>query len=75
MIYKKNILDNQQLMFLLELVLSNINILDKLIFFQFKVNVKFFNIQITLQAYRLLASTINQSLHIRVTASEYYVMK
>ncbi|AIN46894.1 flavodoxin-dependent (E)-4-hydroxy-3-methylbut-2-enyl-diphosphate synthase [Candidatus Palibaumannia cicadellinicola] len=52
---------------LLESALRNIDILDKLNFDQFKVSVKASDVFLAVQSYRLLASQIDQPLHLGIT--------
>ncbi|WP_159715160.1 flavodoxin-dependent (E)-4-hydroxy-3-methylbut-2-enyl-diphosphate synthase [Blochmannia endosymbiont of Camponotus nipponensis] len=52
---------------LLESAMRQVDILDKLNFHQFKVSVKSSDVQITMKAYRALASKIDQPLHIGLT--------
>ncbi|URJ26273.1 flavodoxin-dependent (E)-4-hydroxy-3-methylbut-2-enyl-diphosphate synthase [Blochmannia endosymbiont of Camponotus modoc] len=52
---------------LLESAMRHVDILDKLNFHQFKVSVKSSDVLITIQAYRALASKIDQPLHIGLT--------
>lgn len=52
---------------LLESAMRHIDILDQLNFTQFKVSVKSSNVLLAVQSYRLLASQINQPLHLGIT--------
>lgn len=54
---------------LIESAMRHVDILDKLNFHQFKVSVKSSDVLITMKAYRMLASRIDQPLHIGVTES------
>ncbi|URJ29876.1 flavodoxin-dependent (E)-4-hydroxy-3-methylbut-2-enyl-diphosphate synthase [Blochmannia endosymbiont of Camponotus sp.] len=54
---------------LLESAMRHVDILDKLNFHQFKVSVKSSDVLITVEAYRILASKIDQPLHIGLTES------
>lgn len=52
---------------LLECAMRHVDILDRLNFDQFKVSVKASDVFLAVQAYRLLASRINQPLHLGIT--------
>lgn len=52
---------------LIESAMRNIDILEKMNFTQFKVSVKASDVLLAIQAYRLLASKIEQPLHIGIT--------
>lgn len=54
---------------LIESAMRHIDILDKLNFHQFKISVKSSDVLVTIKAYRMLASLIDQPLHIGLTES------
>lgn len=67
--FQKKYRDKPSASVLVDSAMRHVDILDKLNFNQFKVSVKSSDILVTIEAYRILATKIDQPLHIGVTES------